>query len=343
MRLRHYYYIAALLLLCCAACKQAPEQPQRLLGEAQGTYYSITYYDSQHRNLQGAIDSLLDAFDLTASLWVDSSLLRRTNANLDSVVNADFANLVRYSAAMHELTEGAFDCTVGNLVAAWGFSFKKREPMTDAVVDSLRRFVGQQPVVVRDAEGRYLLRKPAPEVTLDFNAIAQGYSTDLIAHFLDSLGISNYLVDVGGEIYAHGAKADGTPWRIGIERPAGDKYDSRQVESTIALSNCAVVTSGNYRKYYEENGVRYSHTIDPTTGRPVRHSLLSVTVVDSVAWRADALATAFMVMGLERAKAFIDAHPDDSGTQAVYFIYDEDGTNKTYATQAFTKLIVDAQ
>ena len=332
--------VATLLLLCLCACRQAAPGPEHIEGQAQGTYYSISYYDAQHRDLQGPIDSLLAAFDQTASLWVDSSLLRRVNENSDSIVNDDFAQLTTLSVAMHQLTDGAFDCTVGPLVSAWGFSFRSRQPMSDAAVDSLRRYVGQQPTLECCADGQYILHKPYPQTALDFNAIAQGYSTDLIARYLDRQGITDYIVDVGGEVYARGGKPDGSPWRIGVERPAANKYSQRELASTIGVRDMAVVTSGSYRKYYEENGVRYSHTIDPVTGRPVRHTLLSVTVVDTAAWRADALATAFMVMGLERAKAFIAAHPDDSGTQAVYFIYDEAGDNKTYATPAFEKLIL---
>ena len=294
----------------------------RLRGEAQGTYYSIIYYDEAGRNFQESIDSLLDDFDQTASLWVEESLIRRVNENRDSVVNEEFATLVEISKEMHEYTGGAFDCTVGKLVNAWGFGFSKREEMSGTVVDSLLQYVGKQPEVVRDAAGMLILRKATPESTLDFNAIAQGYSTDKVSQFLESKGIENYLVDIGGEVYAKGCKPDGKAWTVGIERPAENRYSNPEVEMSIELRDKAVVTSGNYRKYYEKDGVRYSHTIDPSTGRPVEHSLLSVSVIDESAWRADALATAFMVMGLEKAKKFIKEHPEDS-MERVIFIYSE--------------------
>ena len=294
----------------------------RLRGEAQGTYYSIIYYDEAGRDYQRAIDSLLDNFDQTASLWVEESMIRRVNENRDSVVNEDFAKLVEMSRAMHEYTDGAFDCTIGKLVNAWGFGFSKREEMSDAVVDSLLQYVGRQPEIVRDNDGTPIVRKASPESTLDFNAIAQGYSTDMVSQFLESKGIENYLVDIGGEVYAKGCKPDGKAWTVGIERPAENRYSSPEVETAIELRDKSVVTSGNYRKYYEKDGVRYSHTIDPLTGRPVEHSLLSVSVVDESAWRADALATAFMVMGLEKAKRFIEEHPEDS-MERVIFIYSE--------------------
>ena len=312
----------ALYAILFTSCHSGGDGMVRLRGEAQGTYYSIIYYDEAGRNFQESIDSLLDDFDQTASLWVEESLIRRVNENRDSVVNEEFATLVEISKEMHEYTGGAFDCTVGKLVNAWGFGFSKREEMSGTVVDSLLQYVGKQPEVVRDAAGMLILRKATPESTLDFNAIAQGYSTDKVSQFLESKGIENYLVDIGGEVYAKGCKPDGKAWTVGIERPAENRYSNPEVEMSIELRDKAVVTSGNYRKYYEKDGVRYSHTIDPSTGRPVEHSLLSVSVIDESAWRADALATAFMVMGLEKAKKFIKEHPEDS-MERVIFIYSE--------------------
>lgn len=328
--------LLTLLLALLTSCGRGDKRIE-LRGEAQGTYYSIIYYDSMGRDLQSSIDSLLDDFDQTASLWVDSSLIRRVNENRDSIVNPLFATLCRLSTEMNSYTEGCFDCTIGGLVKLWGFSFSKHEDVDDSAIDSLRNFVGLQPVITYNEDGTPIIHKSAPEVMLDFNAIAQGYCTDLIGHFLESHGIQNYLVDIGGEVFAKGTKGDGTPWTVGIERPAENKYSSPEIETTIQLHDLAVVTSGNYRKYYEKDGVRYSHTIDPSTGRPVTHTLLSVSVVDTVAWRADALATAFMVMGLDRALQFIEEHPDDMGAQTAFFIYDDGGHYSTYATERFKK------
>lgn len=333
-----------LLIAACTSCgrygngfgKQG--EAIKINGKAQGTYYSIIYYDAEMRNLQEAIDSLLDDFDQTASLWVEGSMIRKVNENRDSIVNEEFARLVEYSREMHDYSGGAFDCTVGKLVNAWGFGFAKREEMSDATVDSLMQYVGKQPEIVRSKDGKIIVRKEMPECSIDFNAIAQGYSTDMVSRFLESKGIENYLVDIGGEVYAKGGKPDGKSWSVGIERPAENKYSTPEVETTIALRDKAVVTSGNYRKYYEKEGVRYSHTIDPTTGKPVEHSLLSATVVDESAWRADALATAFMVMGLEKAKQFIKEHPDDPGMKAVFFIYSENGEYKTWSTKGFEEM-----
>ena len=318
-------FFLCLVALLATACSQ--QQPIRLLGEAQGTYYSVQYSDRQGRDLQPQVDSLLRAFDLTASLWVDSSLLRRLNAGTTDSADALFADLLTRSLQMCDYTDGAFDPRIGRLVQAWGFSFRRQEePDSSTLAAMLAAARGSVSL-----SGNRLVRENAA-TELDFNAIAQGYSVDLLAAMLDNLGIHDYLIDVGGEVIARGTKAGGQPWRVGIEQPSADSVSAPVVQSVVELRDAALVTSGNYRKYYERDGIRYSHTIDPATGRPVQHSLLSATVVDSLCWRADAMATAYMVMGLDRAKQFIADHPDGPGTKEVFFIYDSCGTMKTYAT-----------
>ena len=332
---------AALWLMGCA---HRTQQPMTLSGETQGTYYSVIYYDSLHRDMQPLVDSLLHTVDITASLWVDTSLLCRVNRNETDTLTPLFADMLRKSLGMAEYTHGAFDCTVGALVQAWGFATQGPQNPARSVLDSLRRYTGLGRIALHDGGyGVCRIVKQHMETRLDFNAIAQGITSDLIAHALCQRGIRNCLVDVGGEVVARGAKPDGTPWVVGIERPAKNKYSSPQVALAIALHNASVVTSGSYRKYYEKDGVRYSHTIDPATGRPVRHSLLSVSVVDSVAWRADALATAFMVMGLDSSRRFIASHPLDSGAGCALFLYDSAGCNAEWATPAFKKLIINQE
>lgn len=322
-------------LLAATGCSRQHE-PVRLYGEAQGTYYSILYYDRDQRDLQPQVDSLLDAFDLSASLWVDSSLLRRINAGLTDSLDATLHTLLTNSLEIEDYTGGAFNCRVGRIVQAWGFSFRQRsEP--DSIELAAMLAAAHSPVCI-DSMGR-LHKDPATE--LDFNAIAQGYASDLVGQMLEAYGITDYLVDIGGEVVANGRKADGKPWRVGIERPATDSLSAPVVETAISLDNASVVTSGSYRKYYERDGLRYSHTIDPTTGRPVQHTLLSVSVVEKESWLADAMATAYMVMGLDSARAFIEAHHGEPGTGAVYFIYDGgNGRLQTYATPEFEKLII---
>ena len=322
--------LSAVALLLGACHRQ---EPVRLAGEAQGTYYSIQYFDPEQRNLQPQIDSLLQAFDRSASLWVDSSLLRRINDGQTDTLDDILSFLLQNSLRIMDYTDSAFDIRMGRLVQTWGFSFKQRSEPDSTTLAALLR-AAHSPVGY--ANGRFFRHNPDTE--LDFNAIAQGYASDLVARLLDGYGIDSYLVDIGGEVISRGLKPDGKPWRVGIERPAEDRYSEPVVQTAITLTDASVVTSGSYRKYYEKGGVRYSHTIDPATGRPVQHSLLSVSVVEDQCWLADAMCTAYMVMGLDSARRFIAAHPDGPGTAAVYFIYDSCGTLKEYGTKEFMNL-----
>lgn len=325
--------LSAVALLLGACHRQ---EPVRLAGEAQGTYYSIQYFDPEQRNLQPQIDSLLQAFDRSASLWVDSSLLRRINDGQIDTLDDILSFLLQNSLRIMDYTDSAFDIRVGRLVQTWGFSFKQRSEPDSTTLAALLR-AAHSPVGY--ANGRFFRHNPDTE--LDFNAIAQGYASDLVARLLDGYGIDSYLVDIGGEVISRGLKPDGKPWRVGIERPAEDRYSEPVVQTAITLTDASVVTSGSYRKYYEKGGVRYSHTIDPATGRPVQHSLLSVSVVEDQCWLADAMCTAYMVMGLDSARRFIAAHPDGPGTAAVYFIYDSCGTLKEYGTKEFMNLVAE--
>ena len=327
--------VLSLLPVLLVSCNHS--QPIRIQGQAQGTYYNIAYYDPQHRDLQPQIDSLLDDFDMTASLWVQNSVIRKVNRHEDTLPNALFLDLLRRSLQMEEYTQGAFNCKLGALVNLYGFGFKNRQDVTDRQIDSLLSLIRQGGPLISDNPSSHFNLPQGIE--LDFNAIAQGYAVDLLASLFDKKGISNYLIDLGGEVTARGRKADGSPWTVGIEKPSSDKYAPRTLETAIALDDCSVVTSGNYRKYYEKDGVRYSHTIDPSTGRPVGHSLLSVSVVSVNAWYADAMATAFMVMGLDKSLRFIRDHPENNDIQAVFFIYDDAGEYKTFATPQFRQLI----
>lgn len=327
------FLIVALATATLLACADNSE-PLHFGGEAQGSFYTVSYYDPQNRDLQPMVEEMLARFDKSASLWVDSSLIRLVNSGTSDSLDGVLTELLRNSLQIEEYTEGAFNCRVGKLVQRWGFSFKQRqEPDSVELVELLR--AAHAPIAI---EGSRILRSD-PTTELDFNAIAQGYAVDLIAAAFDSIGIDSYLIDVGGEVIARGYKSGHRPWRVGIEKPAADSIAAPQVMTAVALHDASIVTSGSYRKYYERDGVRYSHTIDPTTGRPVEHTLLSVTVVDDKCWLADAMATAYMVMGFEKALSFIDAHQGEPGTKAVMLIYDDDGTLVTYQTPDFEKLI----
>ena len=323
-----------LLVISIYSCNSGTSELKKVhfMGEAQGTYYAVTYYDTLGRNFQPQIDSLLDDFDQTASLWVENSLLRQINSNQTLELNPLMVDMLDKSLKISVLTDGYFDISVGKLVKAWGFSFTDPTVLDSSMVDSLMQYVGYRKLQVADG----ILKKEHPEIELDFNAIAQGYSADMMAYFLSMKGIDNYLVDIGGEVIAKGCKPNGDHWVVGIEKPAEDKYSTQKVDVKINLDNMAVVTSGNYRKYYENNGVKYSHTINPFTGFPVSHTLLSVSVLSANAWEADALATAFMVMGMEKSLEFLK---NNSGYDA-YFIYNDNGEYKTYATEGFENIIV---
>ncbi|MCF8387239.1 MAG: FAD:protein FMN transferase [Bacteroidales bacterium] len=324
-----YFIIIFLLLSCCES-----HQKVSFTGEAQGTYYALTYFDKQGRNLQNEIDSLLKDFDQVASMWVENSILSRVNRGDTTVdLNEPFMVIFKKSVEVAEKTHGAFDFTVGPLINAWGFGFQNKMKMDQHIVDSILNFVGYEKVKI--ANGKVI--KSDPRIQFDFNAIAQGYSVDLLADFLRSKDIDRFLVDIGGEVYAEGNKPGGEQWKVGIEKPAEDMNAPRELQAVIFLRDKALATSGSYRKFYVEDGIKYSHTLDPKTGYPVQHSLLSATVLASDCMTADAYATAFMVMGLEKTKNYLNEH---EANLEVYLIYsDEEGKNQTYMTSGMRSLM----
>jgi thiamine biosynthesis lipoprotein len=324
-------FLFFLLLFSCASQEEAT--PVKFIGEAQGTYYSITYFDDDNRNFQTQVDSILDAFDRSVSLWVPNSVLSRVNRN-DSTVKPDIWFKQNFDLAMQvsEATKGAFDITVAPLVKAWGFGFDDSKKVNKNIIDSLLPLVGYRNVRIEDGQ----VVKSDPRITFDFNAIAQGFSVDVVAAWLESKNINNYLVDIGGEVKAKGNKPDGSLWKVGIEKPAKNKNDERVLKAVVALQNNSIATSGSYRKFYEENGIRYSHTIDPQTGYPVQHSLLSVSVLANNTGLADAYATAFMVWGFERSRTFVESMP---GLEAFFIYSDTSGNNETYATAGFRNVM----
>lgn len=321
--------ILAVLIISCSP----PSEKVMFQGETQGTYYAVTYFDRDGRNFQPQVDSILHKFDLSVSMWVPESIISRINRG-DSLVEPDdwFIDIFRRSQTIAGLTEGAFDFTVGPLVNAWGFGFKGKITMDSARVDSLRKLVGYR--MVRFADGRIIKEKD--NIQFDFNAIAQGYAVDVIGEFLASQGVHNFLVDIGGEVLGKGAKPDGQPWIVGIENPAADSLSERTLNAKVRLTGKAMATSGSYRKYYEENGVRYSHTIDPKTGYPVKHSLLSVSVLADDCATADGFATAFMVMGFEKAKEFVE---HGAALEAYFINAAADGSFETYATPGMQQIL----
>ena len=326
--------IYCLIFSFLTSCETKKElKMYKMNGSAQGTYYAITYFSDNNENLQPEVDSLLKQFDRSVSAYVPNSVLSRLNNN-DTTVVADeiFETVFNKAMEVSDLTGGNFDITVGPLVNAWGFGFSKRESMNQAKVDSLLPLVGFRKVKLL----RGKLIKADSRMRVDFDAIAQGYSSDWLAQFFEKKGIHNYLIDVGGEVLGRGAKPDGKMWSVGIEIPASNAGDERKIQTILALKDCAISTSGSYRKYYEEQGTRYSHTIDPFNGYPVKHNLLSVSVVAADCMTADAYATAFMVMGLEKSKEFLVKRPE----LEVYFISDDqNGRFSIFYTPGFEALL----
>ena len=326
--MRNILVLMGFLLL--ASCGHQP-QKMVLEGLAQGSYYAITYFDEEGRNFQQGIDSIFHAVDLSVNLWVDSSVISKVNRNEDVVLDPIFIDNFNIAQQAAELSGGYFDPTISPLVAAWGFSYKNGDSITPQLIDSLRQLVDYRKVRIEDGK----LVKDNPAMQLDFNAVAQGYTSDLIAAYLESQGIQHYLVDTGGEIMAKGGKPDGKPWVVGIEKPA-ENWDSEQVLQTrVPLRDRGLVTSGSTRKYVERDGKRYSHCIDPTTGWPVDHQVLSVTVLAENAVWADALASICMVMGMERSLPIIQGM---DGVEAYYIFVNGQGALETFATEGFETL-----
>lgn len=316
-----------------ASCGRQPKK-MVLQGLAQGSYYAVTYYDEQERNFQHEIDSIFHAVDMSVNLWVDSSVISKVNRNEEVVLDDIFIDNFNIAQEVAKLSDGYFDPTISPIVAAWGFSNKHGDSITPQLIDSLKQLVDYRKVRIENGK----VIKDNPSIQLDFNAIAQGYTSDMIASFLESRDVKDFLVDTGGEIMARGSKPNGQPWIVGIEKPA-DNWDSEQVVQTrIALRDKGLVTSGSTRKYVERNGKRYSHCIDPKTGYPVEHQLLSATVLAENSVWADALASICMVMGLEKSLEIINAL---DGVEAYYIFANEKNELEIYATEGFKKLLVD--
>ena len=327
MKILFYAFVAILVF---AGCNRSINNSIKISGAAQGTSYNITYLAGEHSNYREAFDSIFKKTDLSLSTYVPVSIISRINKNDSAVVVDDyFKEVFNKSIEVSEKTNGLFDVTVAPLINAYGFGFTKREKINKILIDSLLRYVGYKKVRL---EGKKLI-KEIPQVMLDFNAIAQGYTVDVLALFLESNGISNYLVEVGGELRAKGKNINDSSWTVGIEQPNEINTDGASLKALIKMKNKSLATSGNYKRYYVEDGKKYTHIINPFTGYPAKSNLLSATVIAENCMTADAYATAFMVMGLEESKQFLSKNKDLN--LEVYFIYDENGTWKTYTSNVF--------
>ena len=307
-RLAPAFLFLGVVIALLSACAEPPPDTLRLTGATMGTRYNITWLSGRDQPSPEAVhlgvEAVLEAVNASMSTWREDSEISRFNAAAAETwypLSQDFADLFEMARAVSEASFGAYDVTVGPLVDLWGFGaagmgadLGDEIPPADAIAEALAK-VGQQRLEFDRA--RPALRKPAA-MSVDFSSIAKGYGVDRIAAWLEQQGIDRYLVEIGGEIRVAGNNPRNEPWRIAVERP---QPGERAAQVAVTLHDAAVATSGDYRNFFEVDGVRYSHTIDPRTGAPVRHDLVSVTVIHESAAMADAWATALTVLGTERA------------------------------------------
>lgn len=319
-------FLAATILILK---KQKPYQYDQ--GMVFGTVYHFTYQSDE--NLKEEIEAELKKFDDSLSPFNDSSVISRVNRNEELVTDSFFQACFKRSMEISKETDGAFDITIAPIANAWGFGFKKGAFPDSLMIDSLRQFTGYEKVSVVDGK----VVKQDPRIMLSCSAVAKGYSVDVVAHLLDRKGIKNYMVDIGGEVVVKGENPKQAEWRIGINKPVDDSLSvNQELQTVLKVTDLGMATSGNYRNFYYKDGKKYAHTIDPRTGYPIQHSVLSTTVIAKDCMSADAYATAFMVMGLKEAEKFANAHPEID----VYFIYtDDNGNIKTYFTEGMKKYI----
>ena len=274
-------------------------------GMVFGTTYSITY--QYHENLKSDIEGVMQQVDNSLSPFNKSSVITAINNNTSTKADKYLTEVFTLAQTVNKETDGAFDITVAPLVNAWGFGFRNGTRPTDTQTDSLLAIVGQEKVTLKDGE----IIKSDPRIMLDCSAIAKGFGVDKVAEFLAGKGIENYLVEIGGEISARGKNSRGTEWNIGVTKPVDDSLSINQEnQAVLQITNKAMATSGNYRNFYYEGGKKYAHTINPHTGKPAQSDILSATVIAQSCAVADAYATAFMVLGSEKAKEILQKHPE---------------------------------
>jgi thiamine biosynthesis lipoprotein len=280
-----------------------------------GTTYQLTYTATGRPAVQEsqAVEELLQAINASLSTYLETSVISRINASADTAVwhpvDVHFERVFLRALEIHRETGGAFNPAVGPLVEAWGFGpAGERETPTAATVRDLMRTVSFDAFQLRTSPPS--VQKGIAAARLDFNALAEGYAIDAIAALLEQRGVTNYLIELGGEVRARGQSQEGRAWTVGIERPAAEPQAEPTVQATVELKDSALATSGNYRNYRVENGQKLPHIVDPRTGYPESSSLLSVSVVAADAITADAYATAFMVMGPEQTLRFLETRSD---------------------------------
>ena len=321
-----------LLILISVSCKQTGKYISNE-GFIYGTIYHVTYESPKGKDLQNEIENVMNELGNSMSTFIPTSTISKVNKNESTDLDPYFLTIFNKAQEVSEITDGAFDITVAPMVNVWGFGFKNKEQVTTELIDSLKRIVGYKKVRIEN--GQFIKENPA--IMLDCSAIAKGFACDMVANFLQEKGCNNYMVEIGGEVVAKGKNAKAKFWSIGISNPDDNEFFTQQkLKAIVELKEKALATSGNYRNFYIEDGVKYAHTIDPKSGYPVQHSLLSTTVLADNCMTADAFATAFMVSGLEKSIAIANADDEIE----VYFIYsDEEGNYQTYISPGFKSLL----
>lgn len=328
MKKKRILHLVALLLLIVGTVwviRQQRTMPyQHDEGMIFGTFYSVTY---QHdRDLHKEIEAELMKVDKSLSPFNKQSIITAINNNQPTTLDQMFLNVYDLAHQISEDTDGAFDITVAPLVNAWGFGFKNGTKPTAQAIDSLRQIVGYEKIHLMGK----MIKKDDPRIMLDCSAIAKGYGSDVVARFLRNEGIKNFMVEIGGEVVTSGINPKRLPWAIGVEKPVDDSLaTSKELQTILNITDIAMATSGNYRNFYYKNGKKYAHTINPKTGYPVQHNILSATVLAKECARADAYATSFMVVGLEKAKEILKRNTD----LKAYIIYDDNGKYSVWQSE----------
>jgi thiamine biosynthesis lipoprotein len=329
-RLTKYLFLL-LFVFVLFSCENTTQHYKTIDGFALGTTYHIIYRDVEDRNFQPAIDSLLEVFCKSLSIYDSTSIIAKVNRNEPVEIDDFFVTVFNRSREIYDASDGVFDISASPLFNAWGFGFKHKEKITPQTIDSIKKIIGMDKVWLEG--GRVV--KADMRVSLNMNAVAKGYSSDVVALWLEAKGITDYLVEIGGEIHCAGKNKQGKEWTVAIDRPEdGNMIPGENVQAVVQLTDRSMATSGNYRKYYIEDGQKYAHTINPKTGYPVTHTLLSATVFADDCMSADAYATVLMVLGVDEAKKFLAQHPELDA----YLIYEEDGVMKDWSTH--TSLII---
>lgn len=327
-------FLAVLIVGSIAIIAQQRSTPyQHDTGYIFGTVYNITYQNS--KDLQQEIEAELNRVDASLSPFNKRSIITQVNNNKPVELNDKFTEVFTLAEKISDDTNGAFDITVAPLVNEWGFGFKKGVEPTKHVIDSLRTIVGYKKLKLENGK----IVKSDSRIMLDCSGIAKGYGSDCVARLLRKKGVENFMVEIGGEIVTSGINQDRVPWKIGVTKPVDDPTEQNQeLQTVLNVTDKAMATSGNYRNFYYKGGRKYAHTIDPKTGYPVQHNILSATVLADDCATADAYATSFMVLGLDGAKKILEKHPE----LMAYLIYnDAKGRYKVWFSQSMKGKILE--